>query len=990
MSITFSHPEYLLLLLPAWAYTWWVAATSLADLERARRRMALWMRLVVLTLLVGALAGARLVRPSDGFCTIFVVDVSDSMAPSSRAEILNYIHQATKRMASSDSAAVVAFGAEALLDHAAEDRGAIGSIVSLPTTSRTNIAAGIQLAMASFPQEMGKQIVIFSDGNENVGHALDQAALAHSGNVHISVVPIARDMAAGEALILSVNAPGEVHQGAPIPVTVLAESLRETDGAITLYQNNTPLETRKIHLPAGKTAVQFETSVAQSDMAHFHAILDVPAAYDNIPDNKVGDAYTHVTGKPTVCLIEGAPADGAYLARALRANDLQVMEGGPDRLPKSIAECGQYDSLLLANVPAWAMSPTQQSILQSAVHDTGMGLVMIGGEESFGAGGYLHTPVEEALPVSMEPKQLQAIPSQTLVIVIDISGSMSLDEDGVQKVQLAANAAGAAVEMLQPSDNICVIGFDTGPVYAVPMRKADDKDGIRAQVARLRAGGGGIDTAPALEEAYRAIHNADTRIKHVIICPDAQDTEVKEGCLDIANRMRQEHITLSVIGFGKPTDCDVPFQRQLAEAGGGKSYLAERLSNLPQIFTSDVMGMSKPLFMEKPFRVALTDTAHPLVSNIDWASAPPLLGQVVTAMKDAPGARELLASPKQDPVLAAWSYGLGRSLAFTSDATNHWGAPWLAWPAFSTFWAQSVRWTLRNTAPADFRSIVTEEQGQGNVVVEAVTPSGEYRNQLDLRAHIARVNSGSLDGPKVLSTTVPLTQTASGRYETSFDAHQTGAYQVTVEEHQGDTVTGLRSSTLVIPYSPEFQTLRPNQSLLASLAARANGVLSPAAGDIFSKLRFSARVPRDTWALLVVLLALLFLADVAVRRVLLPWSECWQLALAGVRRVWPRLPHRLATAPTTPTYVNPLLEVKEKARAKQQQSSNPLPTAPPEATVAMQAELPPRAMPSDTAPPPDGTPATTKKVDTPPPATTTGTLLQRKREREREGGGKKQ
>ena len=914
MGIHFSYPEYLLLLPLAWFFTWWVAGRSLADLDRSRRRLSIGFRVAIFTILILALAGFQFVRPTKSLCTIFVVDVSDSIAPAARNTVLGYIHAATQRMHGQDGCALIAFGAEALLDHAPEDKQAIQKIVSLPGTSRTNIAAGIQLAMASFPQEMGKQIILFTDGNENEGNALDQTDLAQNGNIHLSVVSLQRDTSQGEALLLSANAPTEVHQGAPIPISVVAESLQETDGTITLYRNNAVAESRRVHLRAGKSVVTFEPTLTESGVGHFHAVLDVPAQRDTVPDNNTADVYTRVTGKPTVLIVEDKAGDGAQLARALQASDLQVELGGPDRLPRSLAECGRYDSIVLANVPAWHMSPMQMNILRSAVHDSGMGLAMIGGEESFAAGGYLHTPIEEALPVNMEPKRQQSIPTLTLVIAIDVSGSMGIPEDGIPKVRLAAEAAAAAVDLLQPIDRVCVFGFDTRPTYVVNMTRADNKASLVSQIHRLEAGGGGILAFSALNEAHRAMGGASTQVKHIILCADAQDTEEKEGCLALAARLKQEHITLSVIGFGQLTDPDVVFHHELAATGGGKSYLAERLSNLPQIFTRDVLNSSQSLFEEKPFRPVLTDTTHPLLGNLSLDAAPPLLGYVVASMKDSPSARQLLSSPKKDPVLAAWSYGLGRSLAFTSDATTHWGALWTQWPDYSTFWAQSLRWTLRKGGTTDFRTTVTEDHGRAYIVVEAVTPEGEYRNLLHFHAHVAHVASGGIDGPQSTSDELPLEQTASGRYEASFAANNTGAYQVTVEEREGDSVKGLQSATLVIPYSPEFQALQPNRTLLAQLVERAHGSMNPEPDDIFGRLRFGARTLRDLWGTLVVLLVVLFIGDVTVRRVLLPWQECVSLARQGVHRVMSVRRTRAREATEQPTVVSPLLEKREQAK----------------------------------------------------------------------------
>lgn len=975
MSVHFSHPLYLWLLPLVWAFTWWVMRDSLADLDRTRVRLAAAARYLILTVLVLALAGIQLVRPTTTLCTVFVVDVSDSIAPSQRQVALDFIRQATKKMKTGDQAAVVAFGGDALLDHAPEDREAIRDIVSIPGTSRTDIAAGLQLAMASFPQESGKQVILFSDGNENLGNAVEQAAIAISSDVRISVVPLERDTTRGEALLLRADTPSEVKQGAPFQVSVIAEALRPTEGIITLFRNNTAVEKKPVRLKAGKNVVSFDQEVPKSGLYHFRALLDVPSAQDTVPDNNVAYGYTRVQGKPKVLIVEGTPGDGAHLVRALHANDLQVDVGGPQLIPATLAECAQYDSVLFANVPAWKMSPAQMAVLRGAVRDTGMGFAMLGGEESFGAGGYFKTPVEEILPVSMDMKQQKVLPALTLVIVIDISGSMTMTENGVPKIRLAAEAAAAAVEMLQGIDQICVIGYDTDPIYTVKMTRASNKGAIISQIERLEAGGGGIMAHSSLKEAYKVIRGENTPIRHVILCADAQDTEEQEGCIDLARQMAHDKVTLSVIGFGTRHDPHVQFHQDLARAGGGTAYLAERLSNLPQIFTRDVMQAARSLLVEEPFRVRGVDTAHPATRGIGWNASPPLLGYVATSFKDnAPSARLLLASHKDDPVLAAWNIGLGRSLAFTSDATAHWGAHWLGWGDYPTFWSQSLRWTLRQGGKANFQTMLVEEHGRTTIVVEAVDANGEYRNLLDLNAHVSHVGTGGLRGLTASREVLKLEQVAPGRYEASFEARNTGTYMVAVEERDGGTVRGLDMATMVIPYSPEYQAVRTNASLLDQVATQAKGEVRPQPNDVFTRLRFGSRVLRDLWPVLLALLGLLFLCDVAVRRVLMPWDEVFALArkaIAGRLPAWgtattatPRrhsatLGNLLNTrekvrTPKAETPTGHLREMREQAREAQPTVSTPLANEP---SAAPEPEQP--VVPSGTV----------------------GTLLQKKRDR---------
>ena len=285
--------------------------------------------------------------------------------------------------------------------------------------------------------------------------------------------------------------------------------------------------------------------------------------------------------------------------------------------------------------------------------------------------------------------------------------------------------------------------------------------------------------------------------------------------------MLKEHISLSTIGFGTRYDEYWPHYQDMAQAGGGCSYLAEHLNNLPQIFSRDVLFTAKPLLIEKPFLPRPGETEHPIMRGIDWTNEPPLLGYVATSIKETPSVHTLLSSPENDPVLAAWPYGLGRSLAFTSDATAHWAAHWLGWPSYASFWAQSLRWTLRQGGTADFSTRVTENNGRATITVDAITGTGDYRNMLDLRANISHVSPGGMLGPQVAREEVVVPQTAPGHYEADFETRDTGTYVVTVVERENATVKSMQTSTLVIPYSPEFQTIGTNTALLTEIAERA-------------------------------------------------------------------------------------------------------------------------------------------------------------------------
>jgi len=986
ITLHFSHPQYLLLLPLAWAFTWWVQRTSLADLGRGRGVIAMVTRMVLLSLLILALAGIQLVRPTAKLCTVFVVDVSDSIVPTQRQIVLDYIHQATKGMRHDDSAALVAFGAEALLDHAQDDTSPIRKIVSLPGTSRTDIAAGIQLAMASFPQDAGKQIVLFSDGNENLGDALAQAGLAHTNDVHISVVPLARDTSRGEVLLLHAQSPAEVKQGEPFQVAVVAESLQDTDAHITLFRNNEQVAgPRLVHLHPGKTVVSFEQSVPKSGLNNYRAFLEVPAGHDTVPDNNVAYSYTRVSGKPKVLIVEGTPGDGKYLAHAMQAQDLDVVLGGPERIPQTLAESAQYESLVLANVPAWKMSPTQMAVIHSAVRDTGMGFCMVGGEESFGAGGYYHTPVEAALPVSLDIKKKKSYPAVAIALIIEDLEVQSI-------VNTSIEAAKSTVDLLSPIDYVGVLGCagsgswsrsginNTGSFsdWRIPMTQVTNKAALKNQMDQLSGLGDPPSYEPYLAEAARVLKNTPARVKHIVLVGDG-DAEFEFGggsggnknkLTATLNQLVAEGVTVSTIATGIDGPEASKFMNAIAVLGHGQSYTANKPEDLPRYLTRDEQTISKPPIVEEPFRVVLNDNTHPIMQNVPWESTPPLLGYVLTSEKEgAPTARLLLSSPKDDPVLAAWPFGLGRSVAFTSDATAHWGAHWLGWGNYASFWAQTLRWTLRRAGKADFETTVMENHGRATISVEAIGKGGEFRNLLNLRAHLAYVNPDTPeDTPLTAEDILPLSQTAPGRYEANFEARKIGTYIVTVEEQGEGDNKKMQMATLVVPYSPEFQTLTPNGALLSEVADETNGQKDPAAEDIFGRLRFQSRLLRDIWPALIAILAVLFLLDVGMRRILLPWNEFFAIirqAIMGRLPSW-NTPAPAAAGPETAT-LGSLLNTKTKVR---HQPGAPI-AAPTLLTTGEQPADP--AAPETQAPEPPPAPAG--------PTHVTGTLLAKKRER---------
>src|SRR5256886_6476677 len=177
---------------------------------------------------------------------------------------------------------------------------------------------------------------------------------------------------------------------------------------------------------------------------------------------------------------------------------------------------------------------------------------MVGGEESFGLGGYYRTPIEEALPVTMEVKQKVEIPSLAVVLSIDRSGSMAMSTDEkITKLDLAKEAAHLVVDLLDERNEVGVMSWDTEFIWDSSVRSAKDRQAIHHAIATIKAGGG-TDGYPALKESYAVLFDRPALLKHVIFPSDRQ--MARGGFQGLLRREAEDQITVLTGAIGKGAD----------------------------------------------------------------------------------------------------------------------------------------------------------------------------------------------------------------------------------------------------------------------------------------------------------------------------------------------------------------------------------------------------------------------------------------------------
>jgi uncharacterized protein YegL len=499
-----------------------------------------------------------------------------------------------------------------------------------------------------------------------------------------------------------------------------------------------------------------------------------------------------------------------------------------------------YDLLLLDNIPATDLAPEQMRLFSSYVRDFGGGLLMLGGEQSFGLGGYYRTPIEDVLPVRCDFEKEQENPSLGLVLVIDRSGSMS-----GEKVEMAKDAAKAAVELLGPKDYVGVVAFDHESFWAADLQSASDKVGVQQKIASIEAGGG-TDMAPAMEMALSKLQASSAKLKHIILLTDGVSTP--GPFYELATQMAQQKITLSTVGVGG--DADQELLKKISEWGNGRFYFTDNPSSIPQIFTKETMTAAKSAIRDMPFLPIQTVPAD-FLRGLDFSSAPFLLGYVNTKTK--PTAELWLVTEKKEPLLATWRCGLGQAGAFTSDARNRWAVDWLKWEGYGKFWAQCVRKLMRAAALKHQPSQLTRQGDDFLFSVDCLDEQGKYASGLG--------GEITLLDPDNHATKLPLESAAPGKFTAHWPAKH-GAWHAQVTLKNGDQTVDQQYASISAGYPDEF-LLRPvDEAKLRAIARETGGTYNPTA---LPNDR-TAPIEWELWPWLAGLALLLFLADVAAKR----------------------------------------------------------------------------------------------------------------------------
>ena len=862
-----------------WAVVAALAAVA-AEFLLARRRVGVaprqWRlanaaRILVVLALLGALIDAGYERDAGEVATVFVVDASDSLGARGRADAVSFVTEALAAQPDGARAGVVMFGGDARIELLLRREASLLQPSVRVDPSRSDLAAALRLGGAVLPSDARRRVVLVSDGRATDGDAVREAVRLRGQGTSVDTAlidtPGAADIAVG-----AVRAPSRVSQGERIQIDAVLHSTLAGPAVVTLRVDGEVAATQRIDAVAGAQGVTFTDIATGGGLRRYR--VDVESAADAVTQNNSAFAAVEVAGPARVLVVEGASGSGAELGAALAAGGLEVDTVPVPGMPQMSGMLA-YSSILLVDVDQRRLSSRQVAALSGAVRDGGRGLVTVGGNQSYGLGGYYTSELERLLPVVSEI--LDPLRRQTVaeVLAIDTSGSMGAChcsendfvsnriDGGVNKTDISRAAAARTIAALGADDEIGVLAFDVEERWVVDLQKLPAQDVVNEGLATLNPDGG-TDPSRSLQEAAAALRQSSAALKHVILFTDGFTAPgLLGGLVDDASALAGEGITVSVVATGEGAAGDL---EAIARAGRGRFYAGRDLQQVPQLIMDEAVLASRDFINEGEFLPTITSSL-PVVA--DLRQSPPLLGYVATTAR--PRAVTLLeVGAHGDPLLARWQVGLGTVTSWTSDASQRWSRLWAGWEGYVGFWSRVVR----DTFP-------TLDDGSTAVVDDGVL---RIRVETDGGFGDGAAASARITDPALTSRRIGLSRVGPDTFVGELATDEAGVYVVgtSVVSADGSVVQG--TAIAGQSYGREYEPGAADGSLLARIAEAGSGragIGPTMAFDAEGLAAGRSRVALAGW--LLVAAALLFVIAVILSR----------LTFAPIARPGPRRPGRI-------------------------------------------------------------------------------------------------
>ncbi len=847
-GLTFARPEaFKLLAVIALLLLWWLwQARSLT------RSIAPILRALVLVLFVAALADPHSVIRSEGSARPALIDASASITPPMREFTVDLLRNQLK-LRSSDPALI--FAAAPVEDTVGGAVTALTSASGCPSCDpgATNLEAALN-QIAGDANARGGPIVMVTDGWQNRGEAANAVNALRAAGIQLYIFTPPGAQAIANVAMTQLNLPPALAKAEPFALGVTMMNLNAVPaaGTITIVRNGQTLDRRTVTIAPGQTRFDFPVQTESAGLVNYKASFKAAnPALDAYPEDDSLQGWVGIGAQRKVLIVTGSERDAKYLDPLVRRLGLDPTtvatdNGSWDGSPKG------YDLVVLNNVPRARIAPAAQNALVQYVAEGGS-LAMVGGDQSFGLGGWQDSPVARVMPVLMRPPQRHER-KRALVLIIDKSGSMGRND----KLEYAKAAALTVTKTLSDNDLISVIGFDSQPFVVIPLESVGDSRPYFGELINRLKARGTTFLMPALEEAERTLAQSGAAIKHVVILTDGETGGTAAMYYDLVSSMHRDGgVTISTIAIGR--EANLGLLESIAKYGGGGFYQTDSPANLPELFLEDVRQRGGDTTMVEKEFVPYSVAPDPVLKELAGRQLPALKGFVSTELK--PGATLSVfvdSAGVRAPVVASWKFGAGKALAVTTDASGRWSSGWIESGAFGPLWDKLVAWMTPQTTTAQKFDVALGYRA-GRIEIRLTDYSENSRTAGQPLDAVVRMPDGS-------KTDAILSQDAPGEMSGNIEAATAGNYYIQLKPPHGSDQTFPPLAYTVSPsINAELPRPAPNYGLLEYLASATGGRLNPSPEELSaSRPHFERATSFSPW--LIVTAMILLIVEALIRR----------------------------------------------------------------------------------------------------------------------------
>jgi Mg-chelatase subunit ChlD len=816
----------------------------------------LFLRVLLIILVVLALAGLHLRLPGREGIIVVVADRSLSMPAEADSRVKETMSLLKTQMPPGARLGLVACADEARVEMA-PGRSSFSGFTGELNLEASRLDKGIQRALSLIPEELTGRVMVISDGLWSGSDPRIPAFQAASRNIPIDFRWLSRDLVSDMA-ITSFNVPDILSPGEAFIANALIFSPVAQVVQVGLFSSNHQIASFTRELKVGDNSLIISLKAPPASVVRFR--LKVTTALpDPLAENNEALAISEVVGKKPVLVI--ADNSDSSMFKLLQSSGMQVELIDPLQINWSIEFLAGYSAVIIENVSAGKLTMHGMQLLAAWVNQLGGGLVLTGGKNSFGNGGYYQSPLETILPVSLELRSQHRKLALAMMVVLDRSGSMAAPSRGGRtKMDLANLAAASSLDLLSPLDEFGLLAVDTEAHVVVPLQRMTEKSRWREQILHVESAGGGIYVFEGISKAAEMLLKAEAQTRHIILFADASDAEQPGRYWELLEKATAAGLTLSVIGLGTDSDPDANLLRKIAAAGKGRVFFTRDPEELPRLFSQDTFVAARSTFIEEAAAIeSLAPASRFVTGNISVKSQVGAYNLCYIRPEAFMAVRTI--DENAAPILAAWQSGLGKVACYTGVAGGKDAGRFVTEPEAASLLSGVCNWVTFDDRHSFGEMTVAQQISKGMWRAEVFLDPDRERETFTDTPEIDLVRS--IDGSPAEVSTMKMQWVSADSLgvETMLRGNEVIAGIIRSGKlHK-------RLNPVCQPYCPEFSLsqLRDGLAEMKDLAAISGGHEVIDLGRVWDSLPQKVQLRSFSTELLFLAL-LVFLVEVAERR----------------------------------------------------------------------------------------------------------------------------